>query len=574
MFFRRKTAPHQKPTPSRVRARQMRMRVYYVILAAVLWSLLFAQVAIITPLLFYWQKSELTRLEDETLSLLKANVDITTFPTLEQTIKMGNRLRSFSHVRGGAVYNAIGEEIGRFGDVPTLTQMTVRREAIMTYRTPDKAFYDVYFPVESTGLANGLILRLDASNVSMAILEQVKDTAFNVFLVAFIAALAMVGVIALWVVQPILRLRDATVKATDNPDKADQFRLRWTRTDEIGDASRALDMLLTSVSIVYQEDLAANQEAMQRSSFATMIYDPNGRMNAANPSALTLFGVKDLDDLMAIEQSFIRLKTSDGMLDYDVQSLLKHGDFSQLASILTPKSVRRCHLNAVTIRKKNGAILRQVVTMIDLSKQASYMEYLESEIARLQDQSQADKRRSAQMRSLFESCLVLMSSVDLKMPETAQIDDDMPSVRMERLVNDWYGEANRAHLVKGRLEHGVLPAVKGEPSHIEAIVRQAMMAVYARSAYEMPVLTVESRPSKGEMLEFIISEKPPMETAQHRSESDQVSAGSQIALAGLMHSLAKAGGRITQAQDIASDNVISFVLHPAPEQVFQRALGA
>lgn len=564
---------------SRLKPRPLQLRVYYVILAAVVWALFFAQLAIITPLLFYWQNSELVRLEDETLSLLKANVDITTFPTVEQTVKMGNRLRTFSVVRGGAIYNAIGEEIGVFGSLPTLTYMTVRREKISTYRTPDKLYYDVFFPVERTGLANALILRLDASNVTSAIIEQVKVTALKVLAVAFISALAVVIIIAIWVVQPVLRVRDAAMAATDNPDKADAFRLRWTRSDEIGEAARALDLLLTAVSIVYQEDLAANQEAMQRSSFATMIYDPNGRMNAANPSAMSLFGVAQIDDLMDLPAQFIRIKTTDGPMDLSVAELLARGDFSQLATILTPKGQRRCHINAVTIRKKNGAILRQVVTMIDLSKQASYMEYLEAEIARLQGDVGAGKRRSTEMRGLFESCLVLMSAIDLKVPETAQVDDTTPVVSTERLINAWYAEAGKSGLVTGRLEHGVLPPVKGEPEDVEAIIRQAMLGVYSRSQYETPVLKVDTRPLENGMVEFIISEKPPRADSTARHGSHQAAAGIQIAMAGLMHSLARAGGHLTQGSDMGSENAITFALHegqqaPALNDAVKYAAGA
>jgi hypothetical protein len=226
----------------------------------------------------------------------------------------------------------------------------------------------------------------------------------------------------------------------------------------------------------------------------------------------------------------------------------------------------------VTIRKKNGAILRQVVTMIDLSKQASYMEYLEAEIARLQTDIAASKRRGIEMRGLFESCLVLLSSIDLKTPELAEIVEETPVVRTERLVNTWYAEASKASLVTGRLEHGVLPPVKGEPADVEAVIRQAMLIVYSRSKVETPVITVDSRPLQHGLVELIVSEKPARGDAAPRT-GNHAAAGIQIAMAGLMHSLAKSGGYLTQTPDPMSDNVLSFALHAAQDATaFQAAI--
>lgn len=542
--------------------RLARLRLKHVILGAVLWSLVVAELAILAPAMFLWQRDELQRLEQDTLMLLKANIDITTFPTVADAIKMGERLASFAAVRGGVVMNALGEELGSFGRKPSLTFAQATRGGQLTQLTPDRAFLDVYYPVEKTGLAHPLILRLDASNVNQAVLDRVKERALTVLGVALVAGIVVALVLGIWIVRPVIKLRDAAMAATDDPDRADSFRLRWSRNDELGEAARAFDLLLTAVSIVHQEDLAANQEAIDRSSYAMMTYDPTGKLKLANPAALRLFGMGSLDEFARHPTNYVRMKTVSGTIDVSPAELGAQGDVSQVCAIVTPRGVKRCLLNAVTLRKKSGAVLRHVVVLVDISKQTSYTEHLESEMAQLQAEAQAQRRRLSEMRGLFESCLIIMSNLQsgAGASERALPELKAPVVLTERIVNAWHAEASLNGLVQGRLEHNALPPVKGDPDAVEAVFRQALLAVYTRSRTLKPAIAVDAFPLRNGTARFEVAELPADSDAEQRPDGDSVEAGSAIALLSLSQMVAKLRGQMAAAEHAEVDNALAFVL--------------
>src|ERR1700733_3024928 len=112
----------------RIAAGSLRLR--HIILASVLFSLLITEIIVISGTYIIWSNEQYRRLDKETLLMLKANVDTTSFPTLEQTVKMGQRIASFSAVRGGTIYNQMGEQIASFGQRPALSMVTFQREGI------------------------------------------------------------------------------------------------------------------------------------------------------------------------------------------------------------------------------------------------------------------------------------------------------------------------------------------------------------------------------------------------------------------------------------------------------------
>jgi len=454
------------------RRAKLRLRLKHIILTAVLWSIVVAELAILLPATFLWHREELQRVETETLRLLKANVDVTTFPTVAETVRIIHRLTTFSEVRGGLVVNALGDELGAFGERPALTLGASRRNGQNAARSPDARFLDVVYPMEATGLAHPVILRLDTREIVPNVITRLVEKAFVVLAVALVAGIVVAILLGIWIVRPVVRLRDAAIAATDNPDNADGYRLKWTRTDELGDAARAFDLLLTAVSIVHQEDLAASQEAIQRSSFAMLTYDASGRLTIANPAALKLFGWDTMEEISRQAASFVRMTTATGEVDMPPIEMMRVNDVSQLVQVVTRRGVKRCMMNGTVIRKKNGSVLRYAVVLVDMSKQASYVEHLEKEFQRLQAEDAAAKRRIAEMKGLFESCLAILSNApSAPVAQPTPPADDAPIVLTDRIVNALYGEAQKSGLVTGRMQHAVLPPVKGDPAAIESVFR-------------------------------------------------------------------------------------------------------
>lgn len=520
-----------------------RPRIAHIVLAAVLWGLVIAEIVILTPSLFIWQREQAALVETNTLALVKANVDQTSFPTVEQTVRIGERLLRFSSVRGGSVFNAVGEKVAAFGEVPSLTISTIRNENITQLRTSDRTRLDVFFPREATGLANAVVLRIDSSRLDSEVFQRALDKGQSIFLSATVAALAVIVILSFGIVRPLVRLRDAATAATDNPDRAEQYRLKWKRGDELGEASRAFDMLLTSLSVTYQEDLAAGQLAVEKSHFGILSYDRNGRLTAANTASLRLFGVASVDQLVALGQNRIRVTTPTGSMDVSPVSLLSNGDLTQSAMVITNNGLKRCQLSGVVIRKRNGQVLRHVITLVDMTKQASYTEALENEVGRWQAEAAQSRKSMAEMRAMFESCLVLLQATS-NVAVAAEVEGkEIPIALPDRIVNLWYSDAQKAGLVEGRLEHGFLPQVRGHSEDIEAVFRQALTLVYTRSSSERAALRVSAETLTYQMATFTVSEIPSGSNQKSKTGA-VIAAGRSIALAGLGIALRRVGGRL------------------------------
>jgi PAS domain-containing protein len=522
-------------------------RIVHIILGAALWGLVIAELAILLPSLFIWQREQITRLELATLALTRANVDGTGFPTVDQVVRMGERLVRVSDVRGGAIYNAIGEEIASFGERPTLGAGAVRREGRTQERSGDGRRIDFFMPREATGLGNNMVLRVDSSSVNAEVMTRAIDKAQGILISAAVAALAVIVILVFAIVRPILKLRDAAIAATDNPDRAEQFRVKWTRRDELGEAARALDMLLTAVSVTHQEDLAAGQAATEKSHHAVITYDHNGRLTAANAATLKLFGLKTLDEFMRGAQEFVRVPGQDGMVDITPVALLGRGDISQTVQIVTSTVVRRCQFSGIVIQKRDGRVLRYVVTLVDISKQAAYTEALEAEVARAQGEATRSKRQLAELRAMFESCLVLLEATSGAVTAASvETGEEEPIALSDRILNLWYTDAQKAGLVEGRLEHGILPPVRGQTELVEAVFRQALTLVYTRSTQEKVTLRVSAEAVGAEHATFTVSEIIRANTPRAKAGAAIV-AGRAIALAGLSLAVRKIGGRIDDA---------------------------
>ena len=386
------------------------LRLRHLILACVLASILLTELVVLGASYVFWSRDQLGTLYRETLLMFKSNVDATTFMSVDDTIKMGQRLTSFSNVRGGAIYNRIGEQVASFGQSPGISMRGFLREGITYANTLDESYLDIFYPIEVTGLANPVVLRLDVRNVPAMLRKKLEEKATGTLSVAFISSLAIVLMLNFTVVVPILRLRNAVLKATDNPNSADAARLNWLRADEFGDVAKALDMLFTTVSIVYQEDLAAGQEARQQSAFAVLTYDPSWRLINANPAALGLFKAMSHDEIAERHECFIRQKEAGSERDISPQTLMGKENFTRAVNIVTPGGIKRCIMNGVIVHKRTGAVLRTIITLIDVTELSGKIEMLKIEAAKLAEGNKSQKRRLAEMRSLFQSCLILLSN--------------------------------------------------------------------------------------------------------------------------------------------------------------------
>jgi PAS domain-containing protein len=552
----------------------VRIRLKHAIVLAVAWSVLAAELAVLGPSMGLWQREEMSRIERDALLLVRANVDPLAFPSVGDVVRIGQRLGTLSTVRGGAVFNANGDELAAFGARPSLGFTAARREGTTTLASADRAFLDVYYPAETTGLAHPIILRLDASGVPAALRARLVEKALVILAIGLVAGLVVAVLLGLWVVRPMLRLRQAAMAATDDPSRAEGLRLNWTRTDEVGDLARAVDMLLGAVSVIHQEDLAAGQEAVRRAAHAVIAYDPSGRMLNANPAALALFGVDSLEKLMRLPGEFVRVETVSGPVDLSPHELVARSEAPQPVLVLTPGGERRCQLSGAVIRRQNGMILRTVVTLIDVTAEWTRMRALEGERDRALGNEAQLRRRLGEMRALFDGCLTILASIGEARPQ----EPVAPEAGAPLVMTDWVIEAWRAEAARGGREvdvrHDELPVVKGAPGGVAAVFRHAFAAVAARSASEAPALAVSGAVGDDGMARFEVAEaEPPAGEARPRARGDALEGGAPIAVMALARALPPAGGQLVEAGGKARNAVVFTLPSPRIHAAAERARG-
>ena len=549
------------------------LRLRHAILACVLASILITELIVLGASYALWSRDQIGSLYRETLLMFKSNVDATSFMSVDDTLKMGQRISSFSNVRGGAIYNGLGEQVASFGQTPALSMRSFQRESIRYLASADGTSLDIFYPIELTGLANPVVLRLDVRDVPAVLHKRLEEKAAATLSIAFISALAIVLLLNMTVVAPILRLREAVLKATDNPNSADGARLNWMRSDEFGDVAKALDMLFTTVSVVYQEDLAAGQEARQQSAFAVLTYDSAWRLINANAAALGLFGVAAQDEIAANHACFIRHKTDKGTEDIAPASLPRGKNTTEVVNVVTRGGIKRCLMNTVGVHKRTGAVFRTVITLVDITRLAWQIENLKTEAAGLSQDNISHKRRLAEMRALFQSCLILLSNSQ-KISPTAEVAQEnnggagqgsthetkqRPVTLTERIVNAWYAEAHANHLIESKLTHDKLPPAYGSPLEVEAVFRQGLMAVYAQAGFDKPTIHIKSEKIADNKTGFEIWAEIAKDVSKPRPQDDVLNAGAQLSIASLAQSLKVIGGEMREA----GAGRISFILETA-----------
>jgi PAS domain-containing protein len=547
------------------------LRLRHAILACVLASILITELIVLGASYALWSRDQIGSLYRETLLMFKSNVDATSFMSVDATLKMGQRISSFSNVRGGIIYNSMGEQLASFGQAPALSMRSFQREGIRYLISADEASLDIFYPIELTGLANPVVLRLDVRDVPAVLHKRLEEKAMATLSVAFISALAIVLLLNMTVVTPILRLREAVLKATDNPNSADSARLNWARHDEFGDVAKALDMLFTTVSVVYQEDLAAGQEARQQSAFAILTYDSAWRLINANAAALALFGVTAQDEIAANNACFIRHKTENGTEDIAPASMPLGENTTSVINVVTRGGIKRCLMNAVGVHKRTGAVFRTVITLVDITRFARQIEGLKMEAADLGNNNIGQKRRLAEMRALFQSCLILLSN-SRKILAAAQESnagagqDSVPETKQrpvtltDRVVNAWYAEAHANHLIESKLTHDALPPAYGPVEEVEAVFTQGLMAVYAQAGFDKPAIHIKSEKITDNKTGFEIWAEAAKDVSKPRPQNDLLNIGAQLSVASLKQALKVLGGEMREAPT----GRVSFFLDTAP----------
>ncbi len=108
--------------------------------------------------------------------------------------------------------------------------------------------------------ARSVVALIDARGTSQRLEAYVLRVAGLVAIIVLIVTVGTMVAVDLWVLRPVLRLRDSSVKAGADPDHADGFALRTRRGDEMGELIRAHNSMLEQVAASRARDRAMTEE--------------------------------------------------------------------------------------------------------------------------------------------------------------------------------------------------------------------------------------------------------------------------------------------------------------------------
>jgi PAS domain-containing protein len=498
-------------------------------------AVLITEIVFLVPASYHWHKAnESDAIEDVRQAWYHAS-DPARFLTATDKARLGERMIRDGLILGGTVFDPAGDPLVVFGERPLLNLNMARLSGITRQQSPSSAALDVLLRPEDTGMAHPIVVRLPMAPIEATTLREVRNFGLSVLFIASLTSLLFIAASLFYIVRPLRAINTALRNAVENPNRADSFQTNLSRRDEIGQISRSLGMLLTSVSVSYQEELAAMKAAIECFGYGIIQYDHEGRMIAANPAAKKAFKANTFEDLRSMNPNCAQPLGSARSVPRPLLDVLGDSEAPMLITLHRDDSFFSAMAYVAVIRRPDGSVAHRFAAFMEMDdvlgntrKALNRSKKLETDIADAQLEMQ-------EMRRLLESCLCLL---DNRQPGEDEYRD---SFLPDRILNSWYSEAKRDGLVSGTLEHGLLPPLSGDTVAIRNVLRQGMLLAYAKAQDEKPVLKVDASRQRDGTILFVIRDVSEARQAHLRPRKKAVDP--TLPAAALASALNMAGGQ-------------------------------
>lgn len=468
---------------------------------AVCIAVLITEMIFLIPAAYFWHQSNQADAIEEVRQAWYHASDPAAFLSAQHKTRLGQRMVRDGLLLGGVVFDGAGDPLAVFGERPVLDMNIARLSGISVQPSPSSPALDVHLSPEQTGLSHHLIVRLPTGPIEAKTLAEVQSFALSVLFIAGVTALLFIIASMFLVIKPLRAINEALRRAVENPDEADAFQLKMGRRDELGQIATSLNMLLTSVSVVYQDELSAIENAINGFGFAIIQYDHDGRVVAANPSAVEMFQVADFNALRKMNRNCAAPLGARRAEPQPILTVLGDTREPILLTIHTEFGFFTAMAYCVSIRRSDGSILRQFAAIMPMDDILQTSRKAITDANKLNAHNHKLRTDAREMRRLFESCLCIL---ELSEHQPSQVEE---AILPDRILDAWYSEALQDELVSGRLEHGLLPAVCGDPQAVRTVLRQAMLLVYSQTLAERPVLRVDAEHLDQDRIGLTISDE-------------------------------------------------------------------
>jgi len=186
-----------------------------------------------------------------------------------------DKLKTDSQIEGLSIYN-LNDSMNQMYGAPTLLRPMLGKEMLATYRSPDNEYYEAIFVSGELHHPYNIVVRMDSSSVQARVDGYKRQNLWIlVFLSGFVTSVLML-VLSLWLLEPMILLRNNLLSAARNPEKPDIQNLKNEMHDEIGIAIRiANDLIRQNASSLKRLRVQAEDKIHKLAYFDTLTGLPN-----------------------------------------------------------------------------------------------------------------------------------------------------------------------------------------------------------------------------------------------------------------------------------------------------------
>jgi diguanylate cyclase (GGDEF)-like protein len=221
-----------------------RSKISWRITTAVFITILLVQTAVLIFTVRSYEQEQLTKLRELAHTALEFSMNNSQDQLASPFTQQGmDRLITNTPIEGVVVYGLDYSVIKAYG-APTILQPSLNGDMPQSYRTVDNRHYEVFFLPGELGRPYNLIVRLDASSVEPLVVGHIHQTLWILFFMSAFVTSVLMLVLSLWLLEPMILLRNNLLSAARNPEKPDIQRLKKEMHDEIGIAIRIANDLI------------------------------------------------------------------------------------------------------------------------------------------------------------------------------------------------------------------------------------------------------------------------------------------------------------------------------------------
>ncbi len=424
------------------------------------------------------------RLDAKVADLVGASLDNRGRHDLYDIIRMGEGLVRFTPVEGAVIVDAIGTELSRFGTQPELTWIQATKMVRPYVLRSGAERFETFLSADRLRLDHGLLVRYDAGPELTQLKDELVGEALLGAVLAVPLAVAFAAGFGWFVLLPLIAMRRAAEETLQDPQTWRGTGLRNPAGPELGRLFNAMQELRAAVATAMSGDLSPNEAWLHAMPGAAIFVSDHGFITLANEDALTLFAADDDETLAAqIDGGMLHLEG----VQVSLAEIVSRDRFASTCTIHLGGQETPCLIACQPLHRPNGSVQAYLIQFTDVTGMVSEMSHETARRRSLEEAVARKDRRLAEMRQLFDCCLILLD-------RTMAATDAAPvTVLPDTLISAWLRDMREQERIEeSAIQFNSLPAIIGCPSTSRKLFRLLLTAMLERSLQEQPEFVVQA----------------------------------------------------------------------------------